>query len=871
MSQPRIIHRQDYTPPAYLIDDVHLEFDLGEQETLVHSELTLRRNGEHDQPLVLDGQDLELLSVAVDGATLPEGSYEVSPESLTIPALPEHCRLQISTRIRPQLNTKLEGLYKSNDIFCTQCEAEGFRRITYYLDRPDVMARFKTRIVADRELYPVLLSNGNPIARGELGNDRHFVEWEDPFPKPAYLFAMVAGNLACNRDQFITASGREVALEIYVAPQELPQTAHAMECVQQAMRWDEETYGLEYDLDIYMIVAVGDFNMGAMENKGLNVFNTQYILADADTATDADFENVLAVIGHEYFHNWTGNRVTCRDWFQLSLKEGLTVFREQQFAAAMGSAAVKRIEDVRILRAQQFPEDAGPMAHPVRPESYVEINNFYTPTIYNKGAEVIRMYHTLLGDQGFRHGVELYLQRYDGQAVTCDDFLTVMGEANGRDLSQFGRWYSQAGTPLLEISDDFDAAAGCYTLTIRQSCPPTPGQPSKQPFHIPLKLGLLDSTGQELPLQLEGEAAATSTERVLELTAEQHSFRFAGMAERPLPSLLRDFSAPVRVEYPYTDAQLAFLFAHDQNPFNRWEAGQRLMTRLLLARLETPDAAVPAALQDAYTATLSDPSLDPAFVAEALSLPTEGFLGEQMTQIDPAAVHQAREGLRRGLSATYAEQWMQLYRRHSKASDSADAASHRRLKNLALNYLVAQGTSEALELAAQQYLQADNLTDRLAALSLLADHDLPAATEAMNSFYQRWQAEPLVVDKWFRVQALSQRPDTLERVLALTEHPAFELRNPNKVRALIGAFCQLNPARFHDASGAGYEFLTEHVLKLDKINPQIAARLVAVLSRWRRYEPQRAHLMRESLTQISASPNLSTDVYEVVTRSLEHT
>lgn len=870
MSQPRITHRQDYTPPAYLIDTVRLEFELGEQETQVHAELELRRNGEHNQPLILDGQELELLSITLNGAPLAEDSYELGPESLTIPAVPKRFKLQISTRIRPQLNTKLEGLYKSSGIFCTQCEAEGFRRITYYLDRPDVMARFKTRIVADRERYPVLLSNGNPTARGTLDKDRHFVEWEDPFPKPSYLFAMVAGDLACNRDRFITASGREVALEIYVAPHELPQTEHAMECVKHAMRWDEETYGLEYDLDIYMIVAVGDFNMGAMENKGLNVFNTQYILADPDTATDADFEDVLAVIGHEYFHNWTGNRVTCRDWFQLSLKEGLTVFREQQFAAAMGSAAVKRIGDVRVLRAQQFPEDAGPMAHPVRPESYVEINNFYTATIYNKGAEVIRMYHTLLGANGFRRGLELYLQRHDGQAVTCDDFLAAMGEANGRDLSQFGRWYSQAGTPLLEVSDSFDATSGRYTLTVRQSCPPTPGQPDKQPFHIPLRLGLLDSNGQDVPLQLAGEPAAVSSERVLELTEAEQSFHFIGLKDRPLPSLLRDFSAPVRLEYPYTDQQLAFLFAHDKDPFNRWEAGQRLMTRLLLSRLDAAEDSVPDALREAFEAALADPELDPAFVAEALSLPTENYIGEQMQLIDPDRVHGARESLRRGLSELLEEQWLQIYRRHSAAGSGGEAAGHRQLKNLALSYLLARKSDEAIELAARQYLQADNLTDRLAALSLLADYDLPAATEALESFQQRWHTEPLVMDKWFRVQALSRRPDTLERVRALTEHPAFELRNPNKVRALIGAFCHHNPVRFHDPSGAGYTFLTDYVLKLDKINPQISARLVSALSRWRRYEPQRAQMMREKLTQISASPNLSMDVYEVVTRSLEH-
>src|SRR5690606_24423024 len=578
MTQPRTVHRRDYRPPSYLVDTVALEFELGEQETIVRSELAMRRNGDHREPLRLDGQQLELIALALNGEPLPPEAYRVDADGLTVAEVPEQFRLQVTTRIHPQLNTALEGLYKSGGMFCTQCEAEGFRRITYYPDRPDVMARFRTKIIADRVRSPVLLSTGNPIERGELDDDRHYVVWEDPFPKPAYLFAMVSGDLACNRDGFTTASGREVALEIYVEPQNLGRTDHAMESLKRAMRWDEETYGLEYDLDIYMIVAVGDFNMGAMENKGLNIFNTQYVLADRDTATDVDFDNVLAVIGHEYFHNWTGNRVTCRDWFQLSLKEGLTVFREQQFASAMGSAAVQRIGDVRVLRAQQFPEDAGPMAHPVRPDSYVEINNFYTATVYNKGAEVIRMYHTLLGEESFRRGLALYLRRHDGQAATCDDFLAAMAEANQRDLSQFARWYSQAGTPQLEVSDHYDPATGRYTLRVRQSCPPTPGQPEKLPFHIPLKLGLLDSSGRELPLQLEHEAEPVGIERVLELTEAQHEFHFVGLKERPLPSLLRDFSAPVRLDYPYSDQQLAFLFTHDTDPFNRWEAGQRLMT-----------------------------------------------------------------------------------------------------------------------------------------------------------------------------------------------------------------------------------------------------------------------------------------------------
>jgi len=872
MSQSKTVYLKDYTPPPYLIDEVDLEFELGEESTVVRSRLRVRRNGTAPAPLRLDGQQLELLALSLDGRELRAGEYAVDADGLTIENVPERFELAVTTRIEPQNNTALEGLYKSGGMFCTQCEAEGFRRITYYLDRPDVMAAFSTKIVADAKRYPVLLSNGNPVERGSLDDGRHWVRWVDPFLKPCYLFALVAGDLACNRDSFVTASGRQVALEIYVEPQNLAKTEHAMASVKRAMRWDEQAYGLEYDLDIYMIVAVGDFNMGAMENKGLNIFNTQYVLADPDTATDTDFENVEAVIGHEYFHNWTGNRVTCRDWFQLSLKEGLTVFREQQFSAAMGSAPVKRINDVRLLRTQQFPEDGGPMAHPVRPDNYVEINNFYTSTVYNKGAEVIRMYHTLLGEAGFRRGMDLYFRRHDGQAVTCDDFLAAMADANQRDLTQFARWYSQAGTPVLHVDDHYDAASGVYTLRVRQSCPPTPGQPRKEPFHIPLKLGLLGGDGKAIPLQLEGEPAPAGETRVLEITHAEHSFRFVGVRERPLPSLLREFSAPVRVEYGYDEAQLAFLFGHDHDPFNRWDAGQRLNCQLLLRRIESParDEA-PAALTDAFRKTLSDPALDRAFVAEALTLPSEIYLAEQLKVIDPAAVHSAREGLRRQLGRSLADAWREAYQRcvdSDGRSLSAEAVGKRRLKNLALGYLLGGGDADAKALCLRQFEQADNMTDRLAALTLLADGDGADADAALDEFYRRWKHEPLVVDKWFRVQALSQREDALARVRALTSHPAFELRNPNKVRALVGAFCHGNLARFHDPSGAGYAFLADYVLELNRINPQVAARLATALSRWRRYEPTRRQHMRDALERIAGTPGLSTDVFEVVARSL---
>ncbi len=877
MTTSRTVRLADYTPPAYTIDAVDLEFELGEEFTTVSSQLQVRRShGTDAAPLRLDGENLELVSVRLDGEVLPENAYKVDAEGLTIPEVSERFQLEIVTRIRPQENTSLQGLYTSGGMFCTQCEAEGFRHITYYLDRPDVLARFRTRIVADKTRYPVLLSNGNCIGRGELDDGRLWVQWEDPFPKPAYLFALVAGDLACREDTYTTASGREVKLEIYVRPEDLDQTAHALEALKHSMRWDEETYGLEYDLDVYMIVAVGDFNMGAMENKGLNIFNTQYVLATPDTATDNDFENVVAVIGHEYFHNWTGNRVTLRDWFQLSLKEGLTVFREQQFSAAMGSAAVKRIEDVRILRSHQFPEDAGPMAHPVRPEEYVEINNFYTPTVYNKGAEVIRMYHSLLGTDGFRRGLDLYFQRHDGQAVTVEDFKSAMEDANGRDLTQFGRWYSQAGTPVVEARDNYDAAQQRYTLTLRQSCPPTPGQRDKASFHIPVAMGLLGTDGAPLPLRLEGEAAAAdATTRVLELTEREQQFVFTDVPERPVPSLLRDFSAPVKLDYPYDDEQLAFLFANDEDPFNRWEAGQRLLVKLLMSWIAAGRAgALPESVVEAFTKTLADERLDRAFVAEALSLPAESYLAEQFEQVDPVLVHEMRETLRLALRDALREQWEACYHANNTNEPYAltdEAIGRRALKNLCLHYLLTKDGNELLSLAEAQYRKADNMTDRLAALSLLADFDTPTSARALEDFYQRYRDHALVVDKWFRVQAMSRRGDALERARELTQHPAFELRNPNRVRALVGAFCQGNPAQFHAADGSGYAFLADHVIALNALNPQVAARMVTPLSRWRRLDAPRQTLMRQELERVAQTPGLSKDVSEIVSRSLnEH-
>nr|WP_132540541.1 aminopeptidase N [Plasticicumulans lactativorans] len=872
---PRTVRLADYAPPDYLIDTVALRFELGETGTTVSAELALRRNHAGARPLVLDGQGLELLGVWLDGVPLGAERYRCDDEHLTLPGVPEACVLRIDTRIHPQSNTALEGLYQSSGNFCTQCEAEGFRKITYYLDRPDVMARFTTTIVAERARYPVLLSNGNPVARGEYDDGRHWVTWEDPFRKPAYLFALVAGDLGCVRDTYTTASGRSVALEIYTEHANVGQCGHAMASLQKAMRWDEERFGLEYDLDIYMIVAVGDFNMGAMENKGLNVFNTKYVLASPETATDADYLGIESVIAHEYFHNWTGNRVTCRDWFQLSLKEGLTVFRDQEFTADLNSAAVARIDDVRNLRALQFPQDAGPLAHPVRPESYIEINNFYTVTVYEKGAEVVRMYQTLLGREGFRKGMDLYFARHDGQAVTCEDFRAAMADANGRDLGQFMRWYQQAGTPVVMARGTHDATSRRYTLTLTQHCPATPGQPEKAPFHIPVALGLLARDGRELPLRLHGEAAPVATSRVLELTAAEQRFVFEDVAEPPVPSLLRGFSAPVKLDAAYAEDELLFLLAHDRDPFNRWEAAQQLavctVLRLLDERARDLAWAAPTALIEAFGRVLADDGADPALVDQILTLPSEAYLAEQVAVIDPEAIFAAREFLRRSVAAALAgalaARYAALAPRGPYRLDGA-ASGRRALRNRCLDYLVALDQPAMHALAEAQFAAADNMTEQLAALASLVDSTSPARSSALAAFYARWQHAPLVVDKWFTLQAASRHPDTLAHVRGLLEHPAFSIRNPNKVRALIGAFANANPVRFHAADGSGYAFLAEQVLTLDPLNPQIAARLLGAMTRWRQFEPLRQGLMRAELERIVARPGLSPDVYEIAAKSL---
>ena len=871
---PQPIYLRDYTPPPYHIPKVELHFELGATATTVRSLLHIVRAAHTapGTPLVLDGKDLELLRVHGDGVELDRAQYQVDAQSLTIFNPPPQLQLEVVTRIRPQDNTALEGLYQSNGNFCTQCEAQGFRRITYFLDRPDVMALFTVRIVADKQRYPLLLANGNLLESGDLDHGQHYALWHDPFPKPSYLFALVAADLCCMADTFTTKSGRTVALRIYVEEQHVEQCAHAMSALKQAMAWDEQRFGLEYDLDLYMIVAVSDFNMGAMENKGLNIFNTKYVLASRATATDNDYQGILNVIGHEYFHNWTGNRITCRDWFQLSLKEGLTVFRDQEFSSDLGSRGVKRIEDVRILRGAQFPQDAGPMAHAVRPDSYIEINNFYTVTVYNKGAEVIRMLHTLLGEDGFQRGMRLYVQRHDGQAVTCDDFVAAMADANQVDLQQFKLWYSQAGTPQLTVSDHYDASTCTYTLHLEQTCPPTPGQPNKLPFHMPIALGLIGADGQDLTLQLAGETGGQAGTRVLELRAAQASFHFINVPQRPVLSLLRGFSAPLKLETRQSAADLRFRIAHDSDPFNRWDAAQTLALRTILQLLEGAPATweLEEAFCNAFAHALGS-DLDCALLAHMLSLPSEIWVAEHVAVIDVEGIHHARRFVQRTLAQHLRPLLLERYHALAAANYELDAAAigRRALRNVCLDYLLHLEDAQFPQLALQQFHHADNMTDQLAALSAL-NHRAGAEREtALDAFYQRWQQEPLVVDKWLSLQASCALPNTLHTVQSLLHHPAFNLRNPNKVRALLGAFCHANPLHFHAGDGSGYRFLTAKVLELNAFNPQIAARLVAAFTTWRRYDAARQALLRQQLEQIRATPHLCPDVYEIVAKSLE--
>ena len=864
---PQPVLLADYQKPPFQIDTVDLSFDLTETATVVRSRLAVRRAGTADA-MHLNGEALTLISVARDGVALTPDQYRLDPLGMTITGMPAACVLEIAVRIDPKGNSELSGLYLSNGSYFTQCEAEGFRRITYFPDRPDVMAKFSTTIVADKAAVPVMLSNGNPGDVEDLGDGRHRVVWTDPHPKPCYLFALVAGDLVSVKDSFVTKSGRKVALGVYVRRGDEDRCVHAMASLKTSMTWDEEVFGLEYDLDVFNIAAVSDFNMGAMENKGLNVFNTKYVLARPDTATDTDYQGIESVIAHEYFHNWTGNRVTCRDWFQLSLKEGLTVYRDQEFSADQGSRAVKRIGDVRALRAMQFREDGGPLAHPVQPASYLAIDNFYTATVYNKGAEVIRMMATIIGKPAFRRGMDLYFARHDNQAVTIDDFVAAMQDASGVDLTDFKRWYHQAGTPEIVVTDAYDPASKRYSLTVTQRTPPTPGQPEKQPVVIPVALGLLDGNGQELPTKLEGETEALTGTRVVLANRTETKFTFVEVASPPVPSLLRGFSAPVKLSGLSRD-RLQFLAAHDTDPFARWEAGQQYATGLLLdmiaaiQRGETP--VVEPALVQAMGATLDGD--DPAFVAEALSLPGEAFLADQMAVVDPDAIHAARDLARRAIAAGLRDRLASIYDaltdRGPYTTDGA-AVGRRSLRNACLAYLSAEGDATR---AKAQFDAGGNMTDVLAALAVLCGLDCPERTQALAAFHAAWRDDPLVLDKWFSLQAISPLPDTMAAVHALAEHPDFDLRNPNRVRSLVGSF-GANQVRFHAADGAGYRFLADMIIRLDPANPQIAARMVSPLGQWRRFDAGRQERMKAELRRIVGVPGLSKNTFEMASKSL---
>lgn len=849
------IRREDYRPPDWLVPEIDLDFDLDTERTTVRAVLQVARNGEHDRPLRLDGDGLAPLSVKVDGAA---ADYRMEGSQLVIDLRPNRGTVETEVEISPAANTKLMGLYASGGMLCTQCEAEGFRRITFFPDRPDVLSKYKVRMEGDAAHFPVLLSNGNPVASGEAAGGRRWAEWEDPFPKPCYLFALIAGDLKANRDSFTTMSGRTVDLAIWVREADLPRTQHAMDSLKLAMAWDERVYGREYDLDLFNIVAVSDFNMGAMENKGLNIFNSAYVLADQQTATDADFDNIARVVAHEYFHNWSGNRVTCRDWFQLSLKEGFTVFRDQSFSADIGSAPVKRIEDVRVLRAAQFPEDAGPLAHPVRPDSYIEISNFYTATVYNKGAELIRMLATVLGPEKYRAGTDLYFERHDGEAATCDDFVKALEDGSGVDLSAFKIWYSQAGTAKVHARVEHDADSKTATLQLEQHVDPTPGQPVKQPMPIPLKTALIsEASGHEL-----------CPEKLIILDQPSQSITFENVVEPPLVSINRNFSAPIIVEAARAPGELERLAQTDTDPFARFEAMQELMMRALVAgargeRMDT-DAVVRA-----IEATLKSNSLDPAFKAEAIMLPGEALIADRLDVVDPDAIHAAREALRSRLGTNLRDTLLSAH--HLGGVQGHDltpsAKGIRRLRTVALSFLSAGDEREAAKLAKTQFDAADNMTDRQGALGVLVSLQSPERQAALDAFYERFKDDALVIDKWFALQAAAQRPDTVDQVLRLAIHPDFNITNPNRLRALAGTF-SVNHWAFHSADGRGYAFLADMILDADKINPQVAARMVPPLGRWRRYEPKRSAMMRTELERIAATPGLSRDVFEQVTKSL---
>ncbi|MBE0462651.1 MAG: aminopeptidase N [Halomonadaceae bacterium] len=875
MSDPQPVYLSDYQPPAYRVTHTELTFDLDPAATRVKARLLMERNDEvSDQtPLVLNGEHLALISLAIDGTPLTDADYQLNEKNLCIPKVPASFSLESEVEIAPSTNTALEGLYQSSGMYCTQCEAEGFRRITFYPDRPDVMATFTVTVIGDQESEPVLLANGNPVDSGKLENGRHFATWEDPHPKPCYLFALVAGNLHKVEDRFSTMSGRNVTLQIWVEKDNLDKTEHAMASLKRSMAWDEQTYGREYDLDLFMIVAVSDFNMGAMENKGLNIFNSAAVLTHPHTATDATFQNVEGIVAHEYFHNWSGNRVTCRDWFQLSLKEGFTVFRDQCFSADTNSAPVKRIQDVSFFRTAQFAEDAGPTAHPVRPDHFIEITNFYTLTIYEKGAEVVRMLCNLVGWDNFRRGADQYFERFDGQAVTIEDFVGCMADTSGEDLSQFMRWYAQAGTPEIDAHGEYDYVKSEYHLTLRQRTPATPGQTTKQPLHIPVRMGLVGTkSGQDLALTLEGETLGKDA--VINLRDNEQTFVFTEVAEAPVPSLLRDFSAPVKLHFPYSREELAFLLTHDSDGFNRWDAGQRLamlaLDDLIAAHRNGVEKVMDARVIEAFRILLTGPVSDKAVLAEMLTLPSEAYIAEQQPIVDVDAIHAAREFVRQSLALALRDEFAATFeanRSDEPYAPTPEQIAQRSLKNIALSYLMSIEEEQAIAFCQAQFAADHNMTDVRHALTLLVHSDRDdLSSPALKAFGEKWAHDPLVMDQWFTIQVTRPQSDVLERVQFLMQHPAFSIKNPNKVRALIGAFAQ-NRVNFHRLDGQGYALLADVVIELNRLNPEIAARLITPLTRWQRFDETRQSLMRTQLERIKQEP-LSSNVYEVVEKAL---
>jgi len=870
MEKHTIKQLKDYREPEYWIDSIDLQFDLYEDHTLVSSAMMIRRNhktADETTSLVFDADNLEIISVFADGMLLCPGEYEYKNNHFKLFRVPDNFNLEVKTRLKPQENTTLSGLYKSGSTFCTQCEAEGFRRITCFPDRPDVMTQFSCTITAEKKKYPVLLSNGNLIARGDLDKERHYVCWEDPFKKPSYLFALVAGNLVSIGDTFTTCSNRTIDLRIHVEPENIDKCGHAMKSLKQAMSWDEERFGREYDLDLYQIVAVNDFNMGAMENKGLNVFNSKYVLATTETATDSDFMNIQGVIGHEYFHNWTGNRVTLKNWFQLSLKEGLTVFRDQEFSSDMNSRAVKRISDVRKLRTSQFPEDSGPMAHPVRPESYIEMNNFYTSTVYDKGAEVIRMIFLILGREGFRKGMDLYFKRFDGMAVTTEDFIATMEESSGIDLEKFRLWYSQSGTPMVTMERGYDHGASSLTLTLSQSIAPDRNQKEKLPMHIPLEIALLDRNGNEINHPKSG---------LFHLKSKKETLVFENVPEKSIPSIFRGFSAPVKIVTDFSDIDLAFLMAKETDPFNKWDASQELYLReiaLLLKKMQNNgELSISPHLMEAFTLSLSNSTKDMALMAKALTLPDEIEIGENYKEIDVDGIHRARLFLKKSIAEKIQNQAFKIIEECSRANGSDlsfEAMSKRSLKNVLISYIGTLGTPEVADFILERFNNASSMTDEIACLITLSHMDTDHGKYALEKFYSKWKSDPLVIDKWFSVQAASRRNDTLEQVKKLAAHPDYSLKNPNRVRALTGVFAFQNPAIFHSLNGQGYTFLADQIIALDRTNPQISARLASGFNQWKRFDEKRQLLMEQELKRIITVQEPSRDVYEIVSKALE--